>query len=76
MAEIDSDVRAKLYDEEVAERIRQGIMHSPSLKQPAKFSVDDVLKYMNPFSKEARGRRLNRFYDSLERGVWLRERRS
>ena len=68
MAEIDADVRAKLYDEEVAERIRQGIMHlAPPSKQPAKFSVDDVLKYMNPFSEEAKERRLKSFYDSLKR---------
>lgn len=68
MAEIDADVRAKLYDEEVAERIRQGIMHlAPPSKQPAKFSVEDVLKYMNPLDKDARERRLKYFYDSLER---------
>ena len=68
MAEIDSDVRAKLYDEEVAERIRQGIMHlAPPSKQPAKFSVDDVLKYMNPLGEDAK-ERLNRvFYSRLKR---------
>ena len=68
MAEIDADVRAKLYDEEVAERIRQGIMHlAPPSKQPAKFSVEDVLKYMNPLDKDERERRLKYFYDSIER---------
>ncbi len=68
MAEIDSDVRAKLYDEEVAERIRQGIMHlAPPSKQPAKFTIDDVLKYMDPLGEDTK-ERLNRvFYSKLKR---------
>jgi hypothetical protein len=68
MAEIDSDVRANLYDEEVAERIRQGIMHlAPPSKQPAKFTIDDVLKYMDPLGEDAKERLNRTFYSRLKR---------
>jgi hypothetical protein len=63
MAEIDSDVRANLYDEEVAERIRQGIMHlAPPSKQPAKFSLEDILKYMDPLGKDEKEKITKYFY--------------